>query len=241
MATSLDTEVKPDHVIIWYDRNMGIKENNKASKAVLDENADLNRPEPNEYCPDIDDFIFNINPYLNKDKFGNLIKSPLRMFTDERKCMKCINESIEANKRVFLITSGQTGAVIIPKIYKEPELYKKLSGSIYVFCAQINLHAEWTGPYQKDIEIYDDEKGVFAKVLLDIGVYYLTKGQNGAGNPASAIQYFYWAKRLIKSATKVDGIKRDDYLKCIQEELSDLDAAPSDGYDTDMQVGVAPD
>jgi hypothetical protein len=239
MATSLDTEVKPDHVIIWCDKNMAVEGNNEASKATLGEKANLNLPEPTGYCPEIDDFICNINPYLNQSKFDALIKSPLRMFISQNECMKCINDSIEANKRVFLITSGEMGALIIPELHKKPEVYKKLSGSIYIFCGRRDLHAKWTGPYEKDIVIYDDDKGVFAKVLLDIGVYYLIKGQNGTGNPASATQYFYWAKRLIKSATKVDGIKRDDYLKCIQEELSDLHAAPTDGYDSDVQIGVS--
>jgi hypothetical protein len=182
----------------------------------------LSRPESGEYGGNLENFIHNIHPHLNETRFDALVRSPLRMFTDETECVKCINDNVRANKRVFLITSGQTGAQIIPQIHD------KLSGYIYVFCAQRNLHERWTGPYEKDIEIYDDERGVFAKVLLDIGVYYLTKGQAATENPAAATQYFYWARRLIESATKIDGIKREDYLNYIKEELSDLNAAPSD-------------
>jgi hypothetical protein len=220
MATVGDTEIKPDHIIIWCDQNIGEEENNRASKAILAENADLNRTPSSEDSSDIYDFIYSINPYLNIKKRE---ESPLRMFTNENECIKYIYDSIQAKKQPFVITSGQKGALIVPQIYK------KLSGYIYVFCAQRNLHEQWTGPYEKDIEIYDDEKGVFAKVLLDIGIYYLKKGQNAIANPASATLYFYWAKRLIKNVTKVDGRERDDYLKCIEEELSDLSTSRS-GY-----------
>jgi hypothetical protein len=241
MATSGDSEVKPDHVIIWCDKNMAVEGNNEASKAVLDEHANVIRPPSSEYCQEIDDFICRINPYLNQKTIDDLIKSPLRMFINKNECMKCIYDSFQAKKKVFLITSGQTGALIIPEVYKQSELYKTLSRSMYVFCAQRTLHEKWTGPYDNDIEIYDDEKGFYGKVLLDIGVYYLTKGQNETAKKTNATQYLYWARRLIESATKVDGIKRDDYLKCIKEELSDLNAAPSDGYDTDVQIGADAD
>jgi hypothetical protein len=216
MAASSDSGAEPDHVILWCDRNMAVEGNNEASKAVLNENADVIRPPSSEYCQEIDDFICGINPYLNQNSIDDLIKSPIRMFINKNECMKCINDSIQANKKVFLITSGQTGAVIIPELYKQPKLYKKLSGSIYVFCAQKDLHAQWTGPYEKDIEIYDDDKGFYGKVLLDIGVYYLTKGQNETANPTNSTQYFNWARRLIESATKVDGINRDVYLNYIE-------------------------
>jgi hypothetical protein len=240
MATSGSSGVKPDHVIIWCDRNMAVEGNNDASRAILNVNADVNRPESSEQ-PDINYFICNINPYLNKTKFQTLIRSPLRMFTNENECMKCINDNIEANKKVFLITSGQTGKEIIPEVYENLDVYQKLSGSTYVFCAQRSLHEQWTRPYEKDIEIYDDERGVFAKVLLDIGIYYLTKGQDEPGNPTGVPQYLYWARRLIQSATKVDGINRDDYLNCIRDDLSEMHAEPSDGYDSDTPMSVDAD
>ena len=143
------------------------------------------------------------------------------MFTNENECIRCINESIQAGKQVFLITSGQTGAQIIPQVHT------LLSGYIYVFCGQRSLHEQWTRPYEKDIEMYDDEKGLIAKVLLDIGVYYLTKGQAATENPAAATQYFHWARRLIQNATRIDRIQRDDYLNFITQELSDLNATPT--------------
>ena len=234
MATANDSLIQPDHIIIWCDQNMGVADNNKDSKAVLDEHADLERPPTNEYSTDIDRFICNINPYLNKKKFEDLIRSPLRMFTNEIECLKCIHDSEQAKKHVFLITSGQTGTVIIPKVHK------LLSGRIYIFCAQRDLHEQWITPYEKDIEIYDDEKGVFARVLSDIGAYYLTKAGK-TENPIAAVQYYYWARRLYTSATRIDRHNRRDFVDYIENMLADLNAAPSDGYDSDIQIGQAAD
>ena len=227
MATASDSVIQPDHVIIWCDRNMAKKENNRESKAILEEHADLRQPILPEYCDEIDRFICYINPYFLQRKFELLIRSPLRMFTDEDECLKCIHDSMLAKKHVFLITSGQTGAILVP------EIHKLLSGRIYVFCAQRDLHDKWAQPYEKDIEIYDDDKGVFARVLSDIGAYYLTKAGD-TDDSAVATQYYYWAQRLYTSATKIDQNNRKDYLDYIASMLADLKAAPSDGYDSDV-------
>jgi hypothetical protein len=230
MATSGDIEVKPNHVIIWLDKNMGVSENNQSSKAVLDTNANLDRPPSPEYSPDIDNFICHMNSDLNDEKYDDLIKSPLRMFIQKPECIKCINDSIEAKKQPFLIASGQMGALIVP------EIYKRLSRFIYIFCAQRDAHEEWTGPYETGMEIYDDEKGVFAKVLSDIAVYYLLKGQNETSNQTRAIKYLHWARRLFMSASKIDNIKRKDYLQCVRDELDERQVSPSDGNDSDCQI-----
>ena len=235
MASSTNSEIQPDHIIIWCDRNMGQRNTNEDAKAVLEEHANVVRLPSGEPAPDIDQFICHMNPYLNQSRFDNLIKSPLRMFTNENECLKCIQDSIQAKKRVFLITSGQTGAIIIPQIHQI------LSGYIYVFCAQISLHEEWSGPYEKDIIFYDDDKGVFARVLADIGAYYLSKaGDIEDSVPATAAQYYYWARRLIMSASRVDQHNRKDHLNYIEGALASIHAAPTDGNDTDGQVGEAP-
>ena len=230
MATRSDSVIQPDHIIIWCDRNMGKKENNKDSKAVLEEHGDVQRPPSPEYCDQIDRFISHISPYLNDRRFELLIKSPLRMFTDENECLKCINDSIEAKKHVFLITSGQTGAILVP------QMHTLLSGRIYIFCAQRTVHEQWAQPYEKDIEIYDDDKGVFARVLADIGAYYMTKAGK-TDDSVVAIQYCHWAQRLYISATKIDNNNRKGHLDYIRSMLKDFNAPPSTEYDNDIQMG----
>ncbi len=85
-------------VIICLEKNMGVYENNKSSKKNLTEIVYL---------------ISNIDSPVNGKKYEELIKSPLRMLVDKIECIKCINDSIEANKQPFLITSGSMGVVIV--------------------------------------------------------------------------------------------------------------------------------
>lgn len=228
MATANNNIVTPDHIIIWLDRNMCVPENNKSSKKILNNNANVNHLEPDPELSEINRLICLIDPELNEDRFENLIRSPLRLFTDKDECIKCIHDNIEAQKKIFLITSGQMGALIVG------DVHRLLSGCIYVFCAQRHLHETWTKPYENDIEIYDDEKGVFAKVLADIAIYYLIRGQeNGTENPTAAIQYLRWAKQLFKRATKIDHIQRNGYLTILDKELT---ALQSDGHPNDFPV-----
>lgn len=235
MATAGDNVIKTDHVIIWLDPHMGVQKNNESSKNILDKNANLDRPLESEYSSEIDDLIINITSEMSEQKFEDLIKSPLRMFVDESECIKCINDNIEAKKQPFLIASGQKGKLLVPKIHA------KLSGHIYIFCARRDLHAEWTQLYDNDLVVYDDEKGVFAKVLSDIAIHYLTKAQNEISNERDALQYLCWAKRLFISATKLDQVNRKDFLECVHDELNERKISISDGNDSDCQMGEDPD
>ncbi|CAF0870429.1 unnamed protein product [Rotaria sordida] len=175
MATSNVTEMKSDHVIAWLDKNMGVSQNNRSSKKDLASSANVDCILSNERLHDINYLIHSDDPYINDEQWNDLIINVLQMFTDEEKCIKFIDDNLMANKQPFLIVSGQIGVSFLPKIYQ------KLSGYIYVFCGQRHSH-EWTGEYLNHIEIYDDETGCFAKVLIDIGIYYLKKGQEETSN-----------------------------------------------------------
>ncbi len=235
MAMAGDITIKPDHVIIWLDKNMCKSGNNESSKNVLDNNANLHRSEEDEWAVEIDKLICKIDPELNEVRFETLITSPLRMFTEKNECIKCIHDSLEAKKQPFLITSGQMGALIVP------EIHQKLSGKIYVFCAQRKVHEEWTRLYDKHIEIYDDEKGVFAKLLSDIAIYYYSKSQDNPPNAKAVTQYLKWAQQLFKRASKIDGFDRKDYLQYIREGLLEQRASQTNANDADDPMGEDPE
>ena len=81
-----------------------------------------------------------------------------------------------------MITSGAIGASIVPKIYT------KLCGYIYISCGQRDLHS-WIDEYTNHLEVYDDETNAFARVLLDIDLYYLKKSDESISDSKSSIQY----------------------------------------------------
>lgn len=73
------------------------------------------------------------------------------MFTDEKACLRYIDEIKEPNK-VFLITSGSLGEYLTPDIHHLPQIR-----SIYIFCQRKSIHEVWTRKYSKI-------KGVFNKI-----------------------------------------------------------------------------
>jgi hypothetical protein len=215
MAQPGDTEIRPNHAIAWLDRNMAVRRNNETCKHDLASSANPDTLPSNERWLDIDNLIQTIDPHKTDEQGPELINNVLHMFIDEEKCMEFIDESRRTNIQVFLIASGQMGASIVPKIYKE------LSGRIYIFCGQRVLH-DWTDKYSRHIEVYDDEKGVFAKVLQDIGIYYYMKSEEETSDRASVPEYLRWARRLIVRSSRLDQVNRDDYLKLINDTLTSL-------------------
>ena len=159
MATASNIGVEPDHIIIWCDKNRAVKGSNVPERKLLENNADLNHLPMDKANADlnhlpwdeanaeINRLIVYINLDLNQTRFHRLIRSPLRMLKDENECIKCIHDSIAAGKQPFLITSGQTGAVVLPQLREESigRLLQQLRGHTYLFCAQIELHRLWDG------------------------------------------------------------------------------------------------
>jgi hypothetical protein len=230
MAECIDheIEIKPDHVIIWLDKNMGEAQNNLPSRKDLSNNASIDSLPSDERKHDIDNFIRCYEQNMNNEKINDLTKSPLRMFTDHKECIKCIHDSLEAKKRVFLIVSGQMGALIVPQIYE------KLSGYIYIFCADVLKHIdEWAGDYTEHIQIFDIETVLFIRLLRDIARYYIKKSGESSSNQANSIKYLQWARRLVLRANKMDKEGGKMLLKDIEDKLSSLETLQSNESDND--------
>jgi hypothetical protein len=223
-----ETELKPDHVIIWLDKNMGEIRNNRTSKIDLSNNVDIDSLPTEERKTDIDNLIRSCEENMNNEKFNTLIKGPLHMFTDEKECIQCINDSIQAKKRIFLISSGQMGISIVPKIHKI------LSGYIYIFCAYVEKHInDWAGNYIEDIQIFDEETTVFIRLLRDIARYYIKKSEETFSNQATSIKYLKWARRLVLRANKMDKEGGKMLLAEIENKLTLFEKSQSNDSDMD--------
>ena len=205
-----------DHVIVWLDENMAVTGNYTSEKELLETDVDLTSLPQSISSQRINELILATAPELTSEIREHLIIRPLNMFSDENVCLRFIQDSLAAGKKVFLITSGQKGRLIVPQVHNI------LSRSIYVFCGNRQWHEQWARPYDNDIEIYDDDQGVFGKVISDIAIHYLTKGQNRQDGPTAAAQYLKWSVRLFRSATLIDGIDRTDFINVVNEELADI-------------------
>jgi len=227
-----DTEMKPNHVIIWLDANMGVARNNRPSKKDLANNTNLDSLPSDERSLDIDNFIHSVDQNMNNENFHDLIKNPLRMFTDKTECIKCINDSIEAKKQIFLIVSGTMGQLIVP------EIDSILSGFIYIFCGDTNKHLDtWACNHLDHIIMFDDETDLFVRLLRDIGKYYKKKSEEASANQTNSIEYLKWAQRLVLRANKKDQIGGQKLLKEINDKLASLELLQSNENDGNDQIG----
>ncbi|UJR23016.1 hypothetical protein I4U23_026042 [Adineta vaga] len=214
MAASLNSRFVPDFVIVWLDGNVAQIRNNVSSKTDLANNANLNAAPTNNRSHDIDNFILRIDPNMNSERTTNIINNVLHMFTDREECVNIINQNLEDNKKVFLIVSGQMGAPIVR------QMCNKLSDHIYVFCGRRDSH-EWTDEYAQHLVVYDDETGVFAKVLSDIGIHYLQKNDDNTCSPLDAIEYLQCARQFFMRASRLDRVNRIDYLTIVDDALKE--------------------
>ena len=216
MAAASSSTPTSDHVIVWLDENMAVTGNYTSEKELLETGVDLTSLPQSISSQRINELILATAPELTSEIREHLIIRPLNMFSDENVCLRFIQDSLAARKKVFLITSGQKGRLIVPQVHNI------LSRSIYVFCGDRQLHEDWTQQYRNDIEVYDDDLGVFGKVISDIAIHYLTKGQNRQDGPIATVQYLRWSIQLFKSATLIDKIDRTAYIDAVNEELEDL-------------------
>ena len=70
-------------------------------------------------------------------------------FTDEKGCLKYIDDFQETNK-LFLIVSGSLGEGLIPCIHHREQIR-----SIYVFCQRKSIHEVWARNYAKIKGVFD--------------------------------------------------------------------------------------
>ena len=215
MATPDECLVKADHVIIWLDEHIAVPGNNESTKQTLEDNANVNLFVRSPSAELLDQVIQDAGTGMDIDTRNRLIKDPLHMFANEHDCIKFINECFANKQQPFLMTSGRKGPSIVPRVHQQ------LSGKIYVFCGDREYHKKWTDLYEKDIQVYDDDRGVFVSILCDIAAYYITKGQDDTCNLPDANQYFEWSIKLYKGATKIDGVNRDAFIEAVNIEVQE--------------------
>ncbi|CAF0926493.1 unnamed protein product [Rotaria sordida] len=229
MESSSSSSLKPDHVIIWLDKHMSVERNNRTSKIDLATNATLDDVPSNERSLDIDNLIACADEQChNEQKLDALLKTSLHMFTDKNECLESIQEHLADNKRVFFISSGSMGALIVP------DIHDLLSRFIYIFCGRITKH-DWAFDYTTDLLIFDHETDLFARLLRDIAKYYISKSEKSS-NQANSIEYLKWAFRLAQRANKLD---QDDvkFIKTIEKHLIQLDPSQSNDNADDCRIG----
>ena len=214
MAETQISDFQPGFVIAWLDANMGQPSNNETSKNELASSANLSCVPAADQFDNINYLIQQTFPNLSNGPVNSLIKDVLRMFIDQQQCIDFVRQGLKVGKKVFLIVSGSIGAPVVR------ELYRELTGCIYVFCGDRNAH-QWTDEYSQYLVVYDDELGVFAHVLSDIGIYYLQKHYEESCSAMDAIRYLHWARQFFYRARRLDGVKREEYIQMADDAIQE--------------------
>jgi hypothetical protein len=180
--------VAHDHLIIWLDLYIGqddvcIDLKEKLSNAI---NIDIDEPLIRH---EIDRLI------LNNDVCPR-IRDQLTTVKTIEECLELIDTHY--HKKIFLITSGSLGRVLIPRVSSDYPYVDK----IFVFCQHIVSHLDWAMDFTDNLLMFDFHNDLFARVTYDIGMYYMEQGIffSDLNEHLRALYYFFIAKKLIMRA-----------------------------------------
>ena len=111
---------------------------------------------------------------------------------------------VQDNKFVVLITSGSLGRVILPEIQRRSLTLH----SYYIFCANIEQHAEWVLEYLDqglEIQMFDFEITLLIRLARDLSNELIKQGRELLDtDPVSALTYFQCARALAENAVARD-------------------------------------
>lgn len=114
-------------------------------------------------------------------------------------CLELIDRNY--HRKIFLITSGSLGQTLIPRVSTDYPYVDK----IFLFCGSIAFHVDWAIDFTDKLLMYNFPDDLFARVVYEIGVYYMEQGITSidTDNPELALYYFYIAKKLIMRANHI--------------------------------------
>ncbi|CAF0943487.1 unnamed protein product [Adineta ricciae] len=228
---SKDT-VEPNHLIIWLDKHIG-----KTGQCLLLKRNFFMITDPTTECErSLDKIDIDARICSNTSLYPRLdgIQFVLRVFDDPTTCYKTIENNLD--KRIFLISSGSKGEVIVPRVVQNfPEQFGTTQ-AIYIFCAKMNMREtdgagaatnEWALDYSDHILMYDHEDCLLARLVFDIGKYFFAEAEVLAqqGQLNVAIQHYYWSKTMFQRRKTMmnSGNLLKNELETVEKLIVDLE------------------
>jgi hypothetical protein len=113
----------------------------------------LTRPSPDDTNVETFSLIWldaTVNTSPENIKSQSILResiNQLKTFDNGDECIKYI-EYLSANDRIILISSGNLGRSIVPRIHELRQIF-----SIYIYCMNKEAHEQWTKKFIKVIKI----------------------------------------------------------------------------------------
>ncbi|CAF3549957.1 unnamed protein product [Rotaria sp. Silwood1] len=203
-STDENEAIVPNHMIIILDKYIG----NAEEYALL----------LSSFCMTMDPTTGLFERNLNKDDIDQSIcfntallvqlddvQFMFQAFTDIEKCYNTIEQN--QHKRIFFITSGSLGKIIVPSLVKlYPETFPS-DNPIFIFCA--NLLREkvgdtsptnlWLLEFLENVLPFDHEDDLLARMTREIANYFAAEAQRLVNSQQhdKARQYQDWSTRML--------------------------------------------
>ena len=166
-------------------------------------------------------------------------------FDDPSKCYETIKKNLD--KRIFLISSGAKGKLIVPNLVLHFPTTFVPNYWIYIFCAKMNMITtegagdptnDWAFDYEDHVVMENHQDALLARLVLDIATYFAVEGERFENSRQlnSALQYFKWSKLMWERygtmekrnpmARKIN--EMDQRIKLIEQRLEDKRNMESD-------------
>jgi hypothetical protein len=227
----------PNRIIIWLDKHIGKPEECIFLKASLFMAMD---PVTNLYervlnKDDINRSILNDEPIMVLLDRADFM---LQAFDDPGKCYEAIKKN--RDKRIFFITSGSKGEIIVPRLISNfPETFVP-NYWIYVFCAKMNMTAtegagestnDWALDYENHVLMNNFQDDLILRLVLDIATYFFTEAERfeSSRHLTDAVKFYDWSKLLLQRYDKID--KRNvmaSKIGDIDKRISKIDQQPKE-------------
>lgn len=133
---------------------------------------------------------------------------------DER-CVKTIRDDFKT-KRIFLVSSGSLGEIIVPQIHDLPQVY-----TIYIYCANVKRHREWSQKFSKVRVVCDnDDLYLLPQFAVDVAQANIDWGNAflQQGTLDKAKEKFKLASDKLKKYAQNHDQTMDEVLKSKLEE-----------------------
>ncbi len=195
---------KLKHMILWLDKHIG-----KSGECVLLKSSFFMATNPitKFYEKNLDDNAIACSISNEKAFVVRLdkVEFMFQAFDDPTKCFETIAKN--RHKRIFLITSGSKGEIIVPRLVsKFPETFAP-GYWIYIFCAKMNMITtegagdstnDWALDYIDHISMHNHQDDLLARLVLDIATYFSAEGERleKSGELGDARKYYQWSKLM---------------------------------------------
>ena len=145
----------------------------------------------------LDRFVTSVRPIYTAISGANRL---LNWDSNNDLCVENIR-SLPASERVFLISSGSQGRIVVPQIHALPQVH-----AIYIHCANVEPNQQWASEYSKvRVVCSDAKKSLIPQFAADVAQALLEWGTallDGEGKPADAKRGFEKALDILKRYAK---------------------------------------